>query len=74
VIYEGETMTKDWKKELEAKTERKIECPACKSLEWNYVEYKDGRQMIVSPCGWELVELKGPDDDMDFSEGEGWES
>jgi hypothetical protein len=44
---------------------RKIECPSCKSLEFNYVEYEDGRRMIVSPCGWELVEIFQPKDDMD---------
>jgi hypothetical protein len=47
----------------------KIECPRCHSDVFHYVE-KDGVKLIVSPCGWELVELEGPADDMDWEETE----
>jgi hypothetical protein len=51
-----------------AKIERKIKCPRCKSFEFNYVEYKNGQKLIVSPCGWELCYIEGPRDDMDIEE------
>jgi hypothetical protein len=44
------------------------QCPKCHSLEFNYVEYKNGQKLIVSPCGWELCYIEGPKDDMDIEE------
>lgn len=43
----------------------RIECPRCKKIEFNYVRYKDGRLMIVSPCGWELLEVATQKDDLE---------
>lgn len=44
---------------------RMIECPKCHSGVFNYVQYEDGRYVIRSPCGWELVELQPCLDDLD---------
>lgn len=45
--------------------DRVILCPRCKSKEFWYIEYHDGRRAIISPCFWELVELSTPADDME---------
>jgi hypothetical protein len=50
------------------KVKRKIECPKCKSFEFNYVELEDGQKCIRSPCGWVLVDLTDAYTDDDFSE------
>ena len=56
-------------KKSEVTSSRKIPCPRCNSDVFHYVE-KDGQKLIVCPCGWELVELEGPADDMDWENSE----